>query len=54
MNKDSVMGGIAAIALCVGVVVATVVTTISETGNFPLEQKEAQVSTTSPSASPSK
>jgi hypothetical protein len=54
MNKDSVRGGIAAIALCVGVVVATVVTTISETGNFPLEQKKAQVSTTSPSASPSK
>lgn len=54
MNKDSVKGGIAAIALCVGVVVATIASVASETGNFPLEQKEAQVSTTSPSASPSK
>lgn len=54
MNKDSVKGGIAAIALCVGVVVATVASAASGTGNFPLEHKEAQVSTTSPSASPSK
>ncbi len=47
-------GDIAAIALCIGVVTATVVTAISETGNFPLDEQVAEKPSVSASATPSK
>lgn len=51
MNQNSIKGGIAAIALCIGVVVATLVTAASEMGSFPLDSKRVEIT---PSASPSK
>lgn len=54
MSQD-MRGNIAAIALCIGVATATVITAISETGHFPLDRKEVkQATSSSPSASPSK
>ena len=56
MGRD-LRGDIAAIALCVGVATATVITAMSETGNFPLDREEKPVAerqSTSPSATPSK
>ncbi len=57
MGQD-MRGNIAAIALCIGVATATVVTALSETGNLPLDNPkpvaEKQSPSSSPSATPSK
>ncbi|QBP30837.1 transglycosylase [Streptomyces phage EGole] len=57
MGQD-MRGNIAAIALCIGVATATVVTALSETGNLPLDVPkpvaEKQSPSSSPSATPSK
>ncbi|AIW02540.1 transglycosylase [Streptomyces phage Jay2Jay] len=55
MGQD-MRGNIAAIALCIGVATATVVTALSETGNLPLDNPKpvAERPSTSPSATPSK
>ncbi len=53
MGQD-MRGNIAAIALCLGVAAATIVTAVSETGNFPLDKQVAEAPSSSPSPKPSK
>ncbi|QRI46035.1 glycosyltransferase [Streptomyces phage Watermoore] len=55
MGQD-MRGNIAAIALCIGVATATVVTALSETGNLPLDVPKpvAERQSSSPTATPSK
>ncbi|QNN98287.1 hypothetical protein SEA_LILMARTIN_37 [Streptomyces phage LilMartin] len=53
MSRD-LRGDIAAIALCVGVATATVVTALSETGSLPLDNPKPVAEAPSSSESPSK